>query len=192
MKKALVILAPGFEEIEAITTIDVLRRGGMRVTTAGTVPGPLTAAHETRHLPDAELETVQAQTFDVVILPGGNEGTANLKRDARVKSLLQRQKEAGRWIAAICAAPSILAEHHLLAPGQKVTCYPSVQPSISAEHLQGDRRVVVSGQLITSMGPGTAVDFGLMILEKLVSADKAQEVRQGLCAAPAEAAAACC
>ncbi len=178
---ALVILAPGFEEIEGITAIDVLRRAGFAVTVAGTVPGVIVASRHTRHLADLDLSEVIRADFDVVVLPGGVDGTAHLKIDERVHAVLERQAEAGRWIAAICAAPTLLVAHGLL-PGEKLVCHPSEQAKIPADRLVKDRRVVVSGKLITSLAAGSSVEFALEIVRQLLGEDAVAKVNGGLCA----------
>jgi DJ-1 family protein len=178
---ALVILAPGFEEIEAITPIDILRRAEFSVTVAGTVAGSISAARQTRHQPDVELDAVKDQLFDIVILPGGAGGTANLKADTRVKEILERHKRERRWIAAICAAPTILHAHGLLEPPQRITCHPSEQANIPATQLQGGSRVVVSGKIITSLAAGSAMEFAYAIVEQLLGKDAVAKVNQGVC-----------
>jgi DJ-1 family protein len=178
--KALVLLAPGFEEIEAITAIDVLRRAGFQVTAAGTVEGPITASRQTRHLADTDLDRVANEPFDVIVLPGGNEGTAHLARDERVIALLRRQKQAGRWIAAICAAPAILAGAGLLDPGQRLTCHPAIRDRIPAQHLDPEKRVVVHGRLITSLAAGSSGEFAYAIVQELQGRDAVERVNAGM------------
>lgn len=179
---ALVILAPGFEEIEAITPIDVLRRAGIEVTVAGTVSGPITAARQTRHLADVDLDTVKDKTFDIVILPGGNEGTENLKKDARVKAITNRQKNAGKWVAAICAAPTVLLANGWIEPAHSLTCHPSVQNQIPMDQLDKKARVVVSDKLITSLAAGSAMEFAYAIVEQLLGKEAVAKVNAGVVA----------
>src|SRR2546426_1155511 len=109
MKKVLVPLAPGFEEIEAITVIDILRRAGVEVVVAGTQPGPIEASRKTNHLPDCTLDDVRADDFDMIVLPGGQPGTNNLRRDARIQRIVQSLQAKQRRLAAICAAPTVLS-----------------------------------------------------------------------------------
>lgn len=178
---ALVILAPGFEEIEGITAIDILRRAGIAVTVAGTVPGTIVASRHTRHLADVDVSEVVRDNFDVVVLPGGADGTAHLKIDERVHAVLERQVQANRWIAAICAAPTLLI-HHGLLPEAKLICHPSEQAKIPADRLVTDQRVVVSGKLITSLAAGSSVEFALEIVRQLLGEDAVAKVNGGLCA----------
>lgn len=166
MKRVLVPLAPGFEEIEAATIIDILRRADVHVTVAGTVDGPVTGSRGVVITPDTALDTVADASFDMVVLPGGGPGTEALRRDARVASIVKRHADRGEWIAAICAAPTVLADAGLLA-GRRVTSYPSVRSQLSATDYRTDR-VVVDGRLITSRSPGTALEFALTLVESLV------------------------
>lgn len=177
---ALVILAPGFEEIEAITPIDVMRRAGFAVTVAGTVPGPIRAARETRHLADVDLDSVIDKTFDIVVLPGGNAGTENLKKDVRVRQITERQKREGHWVAAICAAPTVLVANGWLDASQTLTCNPGVQGQVPASQLNSKARVVVSGKLITSLAAGSAMEFAYAIVEQLAGKDALAKVHQGV------------
>jgi 4-methyl-5(b-hydroxyethyl)-thiazole monophosphate biosynthesis len=166
MKRVLVPLAPGFEEIEAVTIIDILRRAEIPVTVAGTAAGPITGSRGVVITPDTTLDAVADARFDMVVLPGGGPGTEALRRDSRVTSILKRHADHGAWIAAICAAPMVLADAGLLA-GRRVTSYPSAQSQLSTTDYRTDR-VVVDGRLITSRSPGTALEFALTLVEHLV------------------------
>lgn len=177
---ALVLLAPGFEEIEAITVIDILRRAEFDVTSAGTVSGPLTASRGTRHLADHEIDAIQDQIFDIVILPGGVEGTANLKADERVRDILSAQKASNRYVAAICAAPTALEAHGLLHRDERYTCHPGARKDMPSEHLCPDERVVIDGKLITSQAAGTAMEFAYAIIRELLGNEKLREVDAGV------------
>lgn len=179
---ALVILAPGFEEIEAITVIDILRRAGNTVVTAGTVDGPITASRETKHLADKALGEALDQTYDVVILPGGNDGTANLAASPLVEKLLRDQLTAGRWVAAICAAPTVLVKHGLVPEGARIICHPAAQANVPDELLSRDSRVVVEPQLITSLAAGSAMEFAYAIVRKFNGAEALVSVEKGVCA----------
>lgn len=174
MKRVLVPLAPGFEEIEAVTIIDILRRADIHVTVAGTHAGPITGSRGVAITPDATLDTVQNATFDMVVLPGGGPGTEVLRRDARVVSILKRHAERGQWLAAICAAPTVLADAGLLA-GRRATSYPSFQSQLSSADYRTDR-VVVDGRIITSRSPGTALEFALTLVEHLAGRDVSRRI----------------
>jgi protein deglycase len=179
MATVLVILAPGFEEIEAITPIDLLRRAGAEVTVATIAEGIHVTGRDgiTIHA-DTPLAPVEAQDFDCVFLPGGP-GVQHLRADPRVGKIVRRHHEAGRWVVAICAAPTVLHDLGILA-GRRFTAHPSVQAELP--NLIPTERVVVDGNIITSRGAGTALDFGLMLIEKVISPEKRAEVSGAICA----------
>lgn len=177
MTKALVLLAEGSEELEAVTVIDLLRRAGVEVLTAGLAPGPIRASRGVVLLPDTTLDQVLDRDFDVVVLPGGQPGTNHLDADARVHRLLVRMASAGRVVAAICAAPKVLANAGLLA-GKRATAYPGALESVAMTST--GRAVEVDGKLVTSRGPGTAMDFALQLIEMQLGAGKRAEVEAGL------------
>lgn len=174
--RVLVPLAEGFEEIEAVTVIDVLRRAGITVVVAGLRPGPVRGAHGITVACDAELARVDAAGFAAIVLPGGMPGTTNLAADARVLAAVRTLHAAGKPVAAICAAPTVLARAGVLA-GAEVTAYPAMQGDLAPARVLADQRVVVSGNLVTSQGPGTALEFALELVTRLVSRAKADALR---------------
>ena len=179
MATVLTLLAEGFEEIEAIVPIDLLRRAGVDVTTAALVAGqPVTGRSGLTVAADTDLATVAGRTFDCVVLPGGA-GVKHLRADPRVRALVQKQADAGGWLAAICAAPTVLHDAGLLA-GRRYTAHFSVAPELP--QVLADERVVTDGRIVTSRGAGTAQDFALDLITKLVSAEKATEVARAICA----------
>ncbi len=179
MPTVLVILPEGFEEIEAITPIDLLRRAGAEVTIAALTENiHVTGRSNIIVHADTFLASVRTETFDLVMLPGGP-GVINLRSDPRVAELVRQQASAGRWLGAICAAPSVLHAAGLLE-GRRYTAHFSVAKEL--QHTLSDERVVVDGKLITSRGAGTALDFGLALVEHLFSAQKASEVRAAIAA----------
>lgn len=179
MATVLTLLAEGFEEIEAIVPIDLLRRAGVDVTTAALVAGgPVTGRSGIAVHADTDLAAVIGRTFDCLFLPGGA-GVKHLRADPRVRTLVRQQADAGRWLAAICAAPTVLHDAGLLA-GRRYTAHFSVAHELP--HLLAAERVVTDGRLVTSRGAGTAQDFGLDLVTKLVSAEKAAEVARAICA----------
>lgn len=178
MPTALVLLADGFEEIEAFAPVDLLRRAGVEVTVASLA--------ENRHATgrsaivahaDVALSAVGEQFFDLVFLPGGA-GVVGLRADARVVALLQRHAAADRWLAAICAAPTVLNDAGLLQ-GRRYTAHFSVAGELG--EILADQRIVTDGRLTTSRGAGTAVEFGLHLVALLVSASKAEDVSKAIC-----------
>jgi 4-methyl-5(b-hydroxyethyl)-thiazole monophosphate biosynthesis len=179
MPKVLVILFDGVEEIEAVTPIDLLRRAGAEVTTASTGDGIHVTGRSGIVLhADAPLNSVGERTFDLLVLPGGP-GVKALRADARVRDLVRAQDAAGRWIGAICAAPVVLADAGLLA-GRRFTAHTSVAEELPGR--LGDERTVVDGRLVTSRGAGTALDFGLVLVERLFSEEKAAEIARSITA----------
>ncbi len=177
MPRVLIPLAEGFEELEAITLIDLLRRANIDVVTASLQPGEVHASRGTRHLADAELEAVKDEDFDMVVLPGGLPGADHLNADPRVHALLKRTAAAGHYTAAICAAPRVLADAGLLQ-GKAATSYPGFLRATEA--LLSDAPVVEDGKIITSRGPGTAMDFALHLIERLTDRATRDQVEAGL------------
>jgi 4-methyl-5(b-hydroxyethyl)-thiazole monophosphate biosynthesis len=175
----IVILAEGFEEIEAVTPIDLLRRAGAEVTVAALNEGIHVTGRSglTLHA-DKTLSAVENSPFDCLLLPGGP-GTKLLLGDPRVLGLVARQARENRWVAAICAAPAVLKASGLLE-GRRYTAHFSVLDDLPA--ILSGERVVTDGRLITSRGAGTALDFGLLIVEKLFSPEKASEIARSICA----------
>jgi 4-methyl-5(b-hydroxyethyl)-thiazole monophosphate biosynthesis len=178
MTTVLVPLANGCEELEAITVIDLLRRAGVNVISAGLESGPVTASRGVVLIPDVAIEDSLANDFDMVVLPGGAGGAELLAGDDRIVALLQRMAAQGRYTAAICAAPKVLAAAGLL-DGREVTAYPGTLDDVAGVRLSG-AAVVRDGTVITSRGPGTAMDFALTLVEILCGQDTRVEVERGL------------
>jgi protein deglycase len=182
MATVLVPLATGCEELEAVTIIDLLRRAGIEVITAGLAPEAQTvrASRGTLLVPDTTLDEALQQDYDMVILPGGQPGTDNLDADSRIHALLHKTHHREKYIAAICAAPKVLA-HAGLLKGRHATSFPG---AIDCEQLPQihyqESAVVQDGHIITSRGPGTAMDFALTLIEILGDKDKRDRVEQGL------------
>ncbi len=184
MPRVLIPLAQGCEELEAITLIDLLRRAGVEVISAGLDEGVVTASRGTRLLPDTTLDAVRNEDFDLIALPGGLPGADHLDQDPRLRAILARQAEKQRDIAAICAAPKVLA-HAGLLHGRRATSYPGVLDALDLDDTEVTGvPVEVDGHIITSRGPGTAMDFALTLIERLAGAEKRAEVEQGLMREP--------
>ena len=178
MTTVLVPLAQGCEELEAVTIIDILRRGGVMVTTAGLDAHPVKASRGTVLVPDTTLDEALKHEYDMVVLPGGQPGTNNLKADPRIFDLVKNMARQQKFVGAICAAPSVLANAGLL-DGKQATSFPGVlqpYPKVKLKELA----VVEDDKLITSRGPGTAMDFALTLLEKLAGKAKRTEVETDL------------
>lgn len=178
MKTALVLFADGSEELETVTVVNILRRAGVTVTLAGLTAGALRGSRGTMLMPDTTLDGVLHDSFDMVVLPGGQPGTRHLQADARVLKLVQQMSAQGKYVTAICAAPSVLAAAGLL-DGKQATSFPGSLDSFPRVKRQS-AAIVEDGKLITSRGPGTAMDFALTLVERLAGAAKRQEVEAGL------------
>jgi 4-methyl-5(b-hydroxyethyl)-thiazole monophosphate biosynthesis len=180
MANVLVPLAHGCEELEAITIIDLLRRAGIKVVTASLTDEPVQCSRQTVIVADTTLDQVMQEDFDLMVLPGGLPGADNLNADTRIHDLLSRLNQQGKMTAAICAAPRVLLDHGLLA-GKKATAYPGslANHDTSNTDLQ-DTAVEIAGNVITSRGPGTAMDFSLVLIELLKGRESRDAVEQGL------------
>ena len=180
MARVLVPLAHGCEELEAVTIIDLLRRAGIEVVVAGLAPGIVQASRGTQLMPDTTLDAALREEFDMVVLPGGMPGAQNLKDDARIIGLIQEMAAVDRYIAAICAAPTVLAAAGVLG-GKIATGYPGFleKMNLTDVTLSADA-VVRDGQVITSRGPGTAMDFALSLVEILAGRETRQQVESAL------------
>jgi len=181
MARALVPLGEGFEEIEAVSIIDILRRGGVEVQSAY-LPGEFESdlvlgANGITVQADVSLKVVMVEEYDIIVLPGGWGGTNHLAENPLSQQLLKDFSAAGKWVAAMCAAPYALHVAGVLSP--RYTCYPSVEEQIRPADRIADEKVVIDGKVITSQGPGTAICFGLEIVRQLVGEESYQAVREG-------------
>ena len=178
MANALCLLANDFEDIEAVSVIDILRRGGVQVTTAS-IDSSLSvlSSHGIRMEADATLESLADEKFDALILPGGK-GTEKLRESKAVIERLRRQKEEGGLICAICAAPTVLVDAGVLEPGQHVTCYPSC--IVDLDRPSAGVPVVADDTVITGQAPGSAMLFALVILQALTSDYVAHKIARAL------------
>jgi len=173
--KALVPIANGTEEIEAVCIIDVLRRAGVSVTVASVSELQVTASRGVKLVADRLVDECLDGTYDLIALPGGMPGAEHLRDSAGLKELLQRQEREGRLYAAICAAPVVVLQHHGLLAGRRATCHPEFVDQL-VDTRAVDERVVVDGQCVTSRGPGTAIEFALKLVELLYDEGKSREV----------------
>jgi len=180
MPTVLVPLAQGCEELEAVTVIDLLRRAGITVVSAGLDNEPVKASRGVMLIPDTTLDEALKQSFDMIVLPGGLPGADHLNNDPRIHQLLKDMHEQGKYAAAICAAPKVLADAGLLA-NKSATSYPGVLNQMQVPHMQFiDAPVVKDGQVVTSRGPGTALDFALELIQTLVGQDTRDQVEAAL------------
>lgn len=177
-KTALVPVADGTEEIEAVTIIDTLRRAGVSVTVASVGERQITASRGVRIVADCLIgDCLHDPPYDLIALPGGMPGAEHLRDSKTLHGLLQRQKNEGRLIAAICAAPVVVLLAHHLLENQNATGHPNFSPHLPNQ-MAVRSRVVVDGSLITSRAPGTAMEFALTLVEILCGRDKAAAVAQ--------------
>lgn len=181
MARALVLLAPGCEEMEAVIVIDVLRRAGVEVVAAGLAAEPIVASRGVKIVPDVALAAVSDELFDAIVLPGGAPGARALGADERVLDRLRAHHSAGRVCAAICAAPTVLARAGIVG-GRRITSHPAVVAELRAAgfDVSEHEAVVVDGNVITSRAPGTAFEFAYALVERLVGAGKVAELESGI------------
>ncbi|MDX2506871.1 MAG: DJ-1/PfpI family protein [Gammaproteobacteria bacterium] len=184
MANVLIPLAQGCEELEAVTIIDLLRRADIHVTTAsldiGSQVTPVTASRGVVLIADSTLDDALTQNYDMVVLPGGLPGADHLDNDKRIHSLLKKMAAEDKYTAAICAAPKILANAKLLE-GKSATSYPGVIDQMNLKNTRvKEDAVVCDGKVITSRGPGTAMEFALTLIETLAGTEKRAQVAAGL------------
>lgn len=176
MASAIVLLADGFEEIEAISIIDILRRAKIDVTTVSLEREVVRGSHQISVLADATLDGIGENLADAIVLPGGMPGSANLRDDRRVQELVRRYAAQQKLVCAICAAPIVLEAAGVLC-GRRATSYPGYDlPSARYE----EERVVEDSNMITSRGPGTAMEFALRLVDRLAGRDVSAGLRRGM------------
>jgi 4-methyl-5(b-hydroxyethyl)-thiazole monophosphate biosynthesis len=186
VKRAIVFLAEGFEEVEAVTPIDYLRRAGLEVTVASAGKGEMvTGSHGIPVKTGAVFGDLVKQgradpaSWDAVVLPGGMPGASNLAASVEIGSFIREMAAAGKWVCAICASPAVVLAPLGLLEGRKFTCYPGMEKTVSGALWSGDR-VVVDGNIITSRGAGTAGAFAAAIIGKLVSEEAAEKLAKSV------------
>ena len=182
-KQALVPIADGSEEIEAVTIIDVLRRAGVEVTVASVGVGKtkqITAARGTNIVADSFIADCADKAWDLIAVPGGIEGTDHLAASEILDQLLRSQAQQGKFYAAICAAPAVVLGSKGLLADKTATSHPRFYQSLIAKEVDTESRVVVDGNCITSQGPGTAIDFALELVEQICGIVKREEVASPL------------
>ena len=175
MKRAVILFAEGYETVEALLVVDLLRRGGVEVTMASITEDEFVrSSHGVNVEMDAVLGEVDVLDYDAVILPGGMPGTNYLRDHEGLAELLKKQYEAGKWVAAICAAPSVFGGLGFLKD-RKATSYPGCLDGIPVGEYT-EEPVAVDGNVVTSRGVGTAIAFALKLIEVLISKEKADEI----------------
>lgn len=174
MKKALLFLTDGFEEIEAIATVDLLRRAEIDTLTVGVTGALCEGSHGIKISADMEAKDANIKDTDAFICPGGGKGAENLKKSAIVRDILQESYRSGKLIAAICAAPIVLQEANIMN-GKKYTIYPSMK-DVPISGIYCEKDVVQDGNIITAAGPGATPAFAFAIIEYLVGKERAEKV----------------
>ncbi len=179
MKQAVMLFATGFEEVEALMAVDILRRGGVEVKLASiTEDMAVCGSHGIQVGMDTTLVQTELKEMDAILLPGGMPGTLNLGKDEAVCRALKQMNEAGKIVGAICAAPSVLGACGILE-GRRATCYPGFEDKLTGAEFV-DEMAVADGNVVTSRGLGTAMEFGFMLLSILESQEKSDEIRRSI------------
>jgi 4-methyl-5(b-hydroxyethyl)-thiazole monophosphate biosynthesis len=176
--RVMVPLANGFEEIEAFTVVDILRRANIKVDTVGVIGSVIQSKHGVKIIVDRTLNQINPDSYDAIILPGGSPGYQNLGRTSKLIEILKTFNSQNKLIGAICGAPTILAKEGIL-DDKKATVYPGHEKSLPYPR---NGPVVVDGNIITSQGPGTAIEFALKIVAKILSPAEAQRLKKELVA----------
>ena len=174
-----ILLGEGFEEAEAIVPGDLLRRAGVEVAYVGLEGPTVTGSHGITVTADVTLEQVEADKMEMLVLPGGLGGVASIQMDLFATALIQKARDLGCWLAAICAAPSILA-HMGMLDRRKTACNPCVWEEMGSAAVDREAQVVVDGRFVTAQAAGAAFPFGLKLVEVLKGAEAAQKVRDGV------------
>ena len=176
MNGILIAVANGSEDIETVTVVDVMRRAGLPVTLASIHRQPrVTCSRGTVIEADATLDQCLAQDWDCIVLPGGLPGAEHLRDSAALTTLLRRQHDSGRWLAAICAAPALVLASHGLLDDYRATCHPGFVDQLHGARYS-EERVCTDRHLVTSQGPGTALEFALQLVALLAGPEKRQQV----------------
>ena len=178
MTSAIIFLASGFEEIEAVTIIDVLRRSNIKVVVAGLISNEVEGAHSIKIIPDINIDKIDLNNFDAVILPGGSPGYKNLKKNKKVMEIIKEAFTKNKLIAAICAAPAVLSEAGILK-GKKCTIYPGMENELEkGGGIPQKSWIVEDENIITSQGPATALPFAIKLVEKLANKETAKILKE--------------
>ena len=173
-----VLLAEGFEEVEALTPVDLLRRAGVETRLVGVTGETVCGARGIRVVTDLPMDDIDLAQADMIVLPGGMPGTTNLYADKRVTSAVRAMYEAEKYVAAICAAPSVILGGMGLLKGRRATCYPGMEDEMGSAVVRQGQHVVVDGHIITAEAAGSAFEFGLKLVEILSGRACAEQVKQ--------------
>lgn len=179
-KKALLILADGFEEAEAVVPADILRRAGVCVTLCALAKREVTGSRGIKIIADVTFDRIR-EDYDALILPGGGAGAQNLSRSNKVTELIKKMHKAGQIIAAICASPVVVLASAGILSGKKAVCYPGMEDGFPEDVTVVNQPVITDGNIITANGPGAAFSFGFKLAEVLSGADTADKVKKDMC-----------
>ena len=174
-----IFLAEGFEESEAMVPADLLRRAGIETALVSVEPGLVRGSHGIAVQADMTLGQIDLSRAEMLVLPGGREGVRNLSRQSGIGHTIQLALEREIWVAAICAAPTLLGQRGFLQ-GKKAVCYPGMEELMTGAEPRMDQGVVVDGHIITGRAAGSSFDFGLELVKALAGEEKAEEVRHGI------------
>ena len=178
MKKVAVIFADGFEEIEGVSIVDVLRRGGVDAVMIGLDKNSIIGSHGIRINTDATLYDLKVDEYDMLVLPGGQPGVSNIESNLKMREIIKQFDKKGKFIAAVCAAPIALDAAEIVRG--EFTCYPGCENAVRGGKYVSDKNIVLSGNIITSRGPATAMEFALELVKILQGEEKFSEVKNGL------------
>ena len=176
-----IFLADGFEEAEALVPADLLRRAGAEVKLVGVTGQSVSGAHGISVNSDISLDQVQEEAMEMLVIPGGLPGVTNVAASAKAMELVRTAAKNNCWLAAICAAPSMVLGPEGILNGRKATCYPSTEAGMTGALPQYGQSVVVDGKFVTGEGPGAAFDFGLKLVEVLKGTETMQQVARDAC-----------
>lgn len=175
-----VLLAPGFEEAEALVPVDLLRRANIETALVSITGEPVPGSHGITVTADLTLDQVDPDRMEMVVLPGGGPGYKNLGKEPRVEQLVREAVRRDVWVAAICAAPTLLGKWGLLE-GKEAVCYPGMEEGLVGAKPEMDLRAVMDGRIITGRAAGSAFDFGLMLVAVLAGTEQAERVSGSIC-----------
>lgn len=179
MSRVYVFLADGFEEIEGLTVVDLLRRAGIDTETVSVAKErKVTGSHGIEVTADTLFADNDYEKAEMLVLPGGMPGTLNLQKHEGLTELFRKHYAAGKKVAAICAAPSVLGGLGMLE-GKRAVCYPGFEEKLTGAQV-GTEKVAVDGNVTTSRGMGTAIDFGLSLISQLTDQETAEKIRAGI------------
>ena len=177
-----ILLAPGFEEAEALVPADLLRRAGIETALVSLAGDTVAGSHQITVAADLALDKLDLSQAEMIVLPGGGPGWKNLGKEPRVERLVRQTVERDIWVAAICAAPTLLGKWGLLE-GKQAVCYPGMEEGLVGARAWRDRavNVVTDGKIITGRAAGAAFEFGLSLIEALADEEKAGDIRDSVC-----------